>query len=92
MKHLHRMSLVIFVVQFAPFEDLTATLKSSSSLIIKVWLRVQSVMKVTFYSSPLHEEAAAESRNLVFRSMKCPRDRLVSQLCFKACRSSLLSP
>lgn len=39
---------------------------------------------------PLHEEPAAESRHLLFRSMKCPW--LLSQLCFKVCRSSLLSP
>lgn len=114
MKHisyLHRMSLdaaslVIFSVQFAPFEDwivlpqaITANWANPYIYIIApLFKNSASAMKIchhlwgTSQFFPLHEEAAAESRHLLFRSMKFPWERLLSQLCFKTCRSSLLSP
>lgn len=72
------------------------TLKKRSAIIINFTrLRFSVMMKICQHLIsflPLHEGAAVDSRHLLFRSMKRPCDRPLSQLCFRASRSSLLSP
>lgn len=101
--YLHRISVCCSLWRFQCVASSCQSLLSNTSRAAPLLQRLRFILQISSGSKdpvgametlqlPLHKDAAAESRHLLLRSMKRPSEPTLSQLCFRASRSNLLSP